>query len=208
MALLERIAELGGPAHVASLEPRLTDFDPAVAARAAEIIGAWTGTPGNIAPTAPTSPALPTLEELEDLAGRHVLIVMETGDTIEISLRPFDAPTNTARFARLAREGYFNGLTFHRVAPNFVIQGGSRNANEYAGDGPFSRDELTIDANWRGTVGLSTRGRDTGDAQIYINLIDNVRLDHDYTVFGEVVGGMDAVGRVLEGAIMTSVTVQ
>ena len=208
MALLERIAELGGPAHVASLEPRLTDFDPAVAARTAEIIGAWTGTPGNIAPTAPTSPALPTLEELEDLAGRHVLIVMETGDTIEISLRPFDAPTNTARFARLAREGYFNGLTFHRVAPNFVIQGGSRNANEYAGDGPFSRDELTIDANWRGTVGLSTRGRDTGDAQIYINLIDNVRLDHDYTVFGEIVGGMDAVGRVLEGAIMTSVTVQ
>jgi cyclophilin family peptidyl-prolyl cis-trans isomerase len=187
----------------------LSDYDPVVATRAAEIIGTWTGTPRTATPMAPPAPlAVPTLDELEDLAARHVIIVMETGDTIEIALRPFDAPTNTARFARQARDGYLNGLTFHRVAPNFVIQGGSPHANEYAGDGPFSRDELTIDANWRGTVGLSTRGRDTGDGQIFVNLIDNVRLDHDYTVFGEVVRGMDVVDRVLEGAVMREVVLR
>ena len=74
-------------------------------------------------------------------------------------------------------------------SPNFVIQGGSPHANEYAGDGPYTRDEISHQAHWRGTVGLSTRGRDTGDAQIFINLTDNVRLDFNYTIYGEVVEG-------------------
>jgi cyclophilin family peptidyl-prolyl cis-trans isomerase len=56
-------------------------------------------------------------------------------------------------------------------------------------------------------VGLSTRGRDTGDAQIFINLVDNVRLDHNYTIFGEVVNGMDVVDGILEGAEIVSVEV-
>jgi cyclophilin family peptidyl-prolyl cis-trans isomerase len=56
-------------------------------------------------------------------------------------------------------------------------------------------------------VGLSTRGRDTGDAQIFINLVDNVRLDHNYTIFGEVVNGMDVVDGILEGAEIASVVV-
>jgi cyclophilin family peptidyl-prolyl cis-trans isomerase len=126
---------------------------------------------------------------------------------VEFQLLPFDAPTNAARFVRLARAGYFDGLTFHRIAPNFVIQGGSPNANEYAGDGPFSRDELGAE-NWRGTVGISTRGRDTGDAQIYINLIDNVRLDHDYTVFARVISGMELFDHMVEGTVMRRVNVR
>jgi cyclophilin family peptidyl-prolyl cis-trans isomerase len=56
-------------------------------------------------------------------------------------------------------------------------------------------------------VGLSTRGRDTGDAQIFINLVDNVRLDHNYTIFGVVVNGMDVVDGILEGAEIASVVV-
>src|SRR5438067_1354390 len=83
------------------------------------------------------------------------------------------------------RSWYYDGLTFHRVLPNFVIQGGSPGANEYVGDGPFMRDEVGR-SNTRGTVGISTRGRDTGDAQIFINLVDNQRLDHEYTVIAEV----------------------
>ena len=70
---------------------------------------------------------------------------------------------------------------------------------------PFTRDELGV-PNWRGTVGLSTRGRDTGDAQFYINLVDNVRLDHEYTVFAVVTRGMDVVDRLLEGAVIRRVT--
>jgi cyclophilin family peptidyl-prolyl cis-trans isomerase len=81
-----------------------------------------------------------------------------------------------------------------------VIQGGSPGANEYEGDGPFTRDEVGLLSHWRGTVGISTRGHDTGDGQIFVNLVDNLRLDHAYTIVGTVVQGMDVVDGVLEGA--------
>jgi cyclophilin family peptidyl-prolyl cis-trans isomerase len=91
------------------------------------------------------------------------------------------------------------------VVANFVVQGGSPGANEYMGDGPFTRDELTLRSHARGTLGISTRGRDTGDGQIFINLVDNIRLDHDYTIIAEVVSGMDAVDAMLEGAVIARV---
>lgn len=69
------------------------------------------------------------------------------------------------------------------------------------GDGPFTRDEIGT-SNRRGAIGLSTRGGDTGDAQVYVNLVDNYRLDEEYTVFAEVVGGMDLVDRILEGDVI------
>jgi cyclophilin family peptidyl-prolyl cis-trans isomerase len=131
---------------------------------------------------------------------------MADGGRVELELFPFDAPTNSWRFARLARAGYFDGLTFHRVVPFFVVQGGSPLANEYVGDGPFSRDEVGLE-NSRGTVGVSTRGRDTGDGQLFNNTLDNVRLDHDYTVFARVVSGMEVVDRMQEGARIRRVTV-
>ncbi len=87
-----------------------------------------------------------------------------------------------------------------------MIQGGSPGANEYAGDGPYTRDELTARPHLRGTVGITTRGRDTGDAQIFVNLVDNVRLDHNYTIFAEVSAGMDVADAVLEGGTIERIT--
>jgi cyclophilin family peptidyl-prolyl cis-trans isomerase len=182
----------------------LRDLDPEVAARAADAIEAWSGSRPEPQPSEPPPQSPVRFAEAAALAATRATIELESGGRIELELYPFDAPTNAARFARLARARYFDGLTLHRVAPNFVVQGGSPNANEYAGDAPFTRDELGLE-NWRGTVGLSTRGRDTGDAQIFINLIDNVRLDHDYTVFARVVRGMDIVDQLLEGAVMRRV---
>ncbi|HCQ03343.1 MAG TPA: peptidylprolyl isomerase, partial [Candidatus Latescibacteria bacterium] len=90
---------------------------------------------------------------------------------------------------------------------NFVIQGGSPGANEFVGDGPFTRDELTNRSHLRGTIGISTRGRDTGDAQIFVNLVDNIRLDHNYTIIADVVEGMDAVDGLLEGGRIARVRI-
>ena len=112
-----------------------------------------------------------------------------------------------ARVIDLIRRRYYDGLTFHRVVPNFVLQGGSPGMNEYVGDGPFMRDELGLRNHLRGTLGISTRGRDTGDAQWFINLVDNYRLDHEYTVFGTITRGMDVVDRILEGDIIERVRV-
>src|SRR4029453_4427456 len=83
------------------------------------------------------------------------------------------------------KDHYYDGLTMHRVVPNFVLQGGSPGANEYSGAKEFMRDEVG-GRNVRGTVGLSTRGRNTGDAQFFINLVDNPRLNGNYTVFATV----------------------
>jgi cyclophilin family peptidyl-prolyl cis-trans isomerase len=75
------------------------------------------------------------------------------------------------------------------------------------GDGPFLRDELDLRPHLRGALGISTRGRDTGDAQIFIDLIDNPRLDHQYTVFAEVTQGMDVVDAVLEGDVIERIDI-
>jgi cyclophilin family peptidyl-prolyl cis-trans isomerase len=84
--------------------------------------------------------------------------------------------------------------------PNFVVQGGSPGANEYTAKGPLMRDEITAAHHRRGTVGLSTRGRDTGDMQFFINLVDNPRLDFDYTVFGAVLDDdLGVLESILEG---------
>jgi cyclophilin family peptidyl-prolyl cis-trans isomerase len=122
---------------------------------------------------------------------------MENGGRIDISPNPL-APLTRHRFLAAVRAGYYDGLTFHRVVPNFVIQGGSPGANEYCGDCPFMRDELG-GMHIRGSVGISTRGPDTGDAQIFFNLIDNARLDYDYTAFAQVCSGMAVVDAIHEG---------
>ncbi len=127
------------------------------------------------------------------------VIHLDNGRQFDIFFGREVAPLTYARFVRLARSHYYDGLTFHRVVPNFVIQGGSPGANEYVGDGPFMRDELAR-SHRRGTVGISTRGRDTGDAQIFVNLVDNPRLDYEYTVFAAVPESeLDAVDSVQEG---------
>jgi len=123
--------------------------------------------------------------------------------SFDIALDVDAAPLTAIRIARRAGEGYYDGLTFHRIAPNFVIQGGSPGANEFSGESLYMRDEPGL--HYRTTVGVSTRGRDTGDAQIFVNLIDSPRLDHIYTVFGTVVAGMDVVDSILEGDVIERV---
>jgi cyclophilin family peptidyl-prolyl cis-trans isomerase len=134
-------------------------------------------------------------------------VTMRGGRSFELALLVDEAPASVFRFASLGRAGYYDGLTFHRILPNFIIQGGSPGANEYAGDGRFTRDEITARTHARGTVGVSTRGRDTGDAQIFVNLLDNPRLDREYTVFAEVSSGMDVVDAVLEGDVIERVEI-
>lgn len=204
-AMLTSIGHLGGVTNAAALRPYIADFDTTVAASAAAILSRWTGSA--VEPAAKPLPlaAVPSATELARFARLTAVFHLQGGGIVKVRLRPFDAPTNVARFVRMARSGWFNGLTFHRVVPNFVIQGGSPAANEYVGDGPFTRDELGLPSHTRGTMGISTRGRDTGDGQLFVNLVDNSRLDHDYTIIGEVIEGMNVVDRMLEGVVILRV---
>lgn len=130
------------------------------------------------------------------------------GGRFTVRLRGDVAPIMAGRIADLVADGYYDGLTWHRVEHDFVIQGGSPTANEYDGYRHFLRDELGTVPHLRGTVGMSTRGHDTGDAQWFVNLRDNQRLGRDYTVFGEVIDGIEVVDGVLEGDRMASMRLE
>lgn len=209
MELLARLDQLGAPANASRLEPYLADFDTTVAARVAGLLTKWNGHTVAAHPK-PLRIRPEPLAETFGMRGLQLRITMAPasgGGSFAVRLFPDDAPATVARVVRLARARYYDGLTFHRVVPGFVIQGGSPDANEYVGDAAFMRDELGLRSHDRGTLGISTRGRDTGDAQLFVNLVDNPRLDHDYTVFGEVVSGMEVVDGVLEGDVIASVQV-
>lgn len=126
------------------------------------------------------------------------------GGSFVVRLRGDLAPMMAGRILELVRAGYYDGGNWHRVEPDFVIQGAGPGTNEYVGYAHYLRDELGTVAHPRGTVGMSTRAHDTGDAQWFINLKDNPRLIRDYTVFAEVVDGIDVVDGTLEGDVVAS----
>jgi cyclophilin family peptidyl-prolyl cis-trans isomerase len=139
---------------------------------------------------------------------RVVLAPESGGGTFVVRLRGDVAPVMAARVLDLARRGYYNGGNWHRVEPDFVIQGGGPGSNEYVGFERYFRDELGTLPHVRGTIGMSTRGHDTGDAQWFVNLKDNLRLNRDYTVFAEVVDGMEVVDDILEGDRIASIAIR
>lgn len=145
--------------------------------------------------------------DLKRLAAPRARFTIRGVGIFDVALFTTEAPASVLRFAQLASSGYYNGLTFHRVVPNGVIQGGSPGANERSSDVPFMRDEVGLWPHVRGALGISTRGRDTGDGQIFIDLVDNPRYDHTYTVFAQVLNGLNIVDRILEGDVIESVEV-
>jgi len=146
-------------------------------------------------------------DDLRRLAAPRARVAVAGVGTFDVALFTGEAPATVLKFAELVESGYYNGLTFHRVVPNFVIQGGSPGANEYVGHPDYMRDEVGLWPHVRGAVGISTRGRDTGDAQIFIDLVDNPRLDHEYTVFAQVLNGIDVVERILEGDVIDRIEI-
>ena len=121
------------------------------------------------------------------------------GGSFVVRLRGDIAPMMAARVLELVKQGYYNNGNWHRVEHDFVIQGAGPGSNEYVGHADYLRDELGNVPHTRGTVGMSTRAHDTGDAQWFINLKDNLRLIRDYTVFAEVYEGIEVVDGILEG---------
>jgi cyclophilin family peptidyl-prolyl cis-trans isomerase len=208
LELLQRLREFGDVRVAGNLRPYLSDPDPAVAKLAAEIVAEKSGAAIQPVTRRYNSKPVPSDRELQSLAGATAEIRMREAGAFTIALMPEEAPVTVAMFAQLAQARYYNGLTMHRIVPNFVLQGGSPGASEYVGAADFMRDELGLPSHRRGTLGVSTRGRDTGDAQIFINLIDNLRLDHNYTVFANVIQGMENVDKIQEGDVIEAIEIR
>jgi peptidyl-prolyl cis-trans isomerase B (cyclophilin B) len=132
-----------------------------------------------------------------------VAIIETEKGTIELELFEEDAPNTVANFEKLIEEGFYDGLTFHRVIPNFVIQGGCPNGNGTGGPGYTIKCETEGNPNKHGTGALSMAhaGKDTGGSQFFITHSPQPHLDGVHTVFGHVIGdGMDVVNKIAETA--------
>jgi cyclophilin family peptidyl-prolyl cis-trans isomerase/HEAT repeat protein len=124
-----------------------------------------------------------------------------------IRLAGVAAPMTVMNFVTLARRGYFDGSTFHRVVPNFVDQDGDPTGTGNGGPGYEIRDELNPTEYGEGTVGMALSGPDTGGSQWFVTHAPQPHLDGIYTVFGQVTAGQDVVERIEQGDRITRVTV-
>jgi cyclophilin family peptidyl-prolyl cis-trans isomerase/HEAT repeat protein len=127
--------------------------------------------------------------------------------TIEIHLDLVEAPLTTASFVALARRGFYDGLTFHRVEPGFVVQGGCPRGDGNGGPGYALRCEITRRPYARGSVGMALSGKDTGGSQFFVTLAPQPHLDGGYTLFGQVAAGMELVDKIRPGDVIERVTV-
>ncbi len=119
-----------------------------------------------------------------------------------------ETPLHTANFIKLAESGFYDGLSFHRYEPGFVIQGGDPNGDGTGGSDENVDLEIVGKSHSKGTIGMA-RSNDPNSAssQWFVNLADNTFLDDGYTVFGEVTEGLDVVEELRAGDVMNSVTV-
>jgi cyclophilin family peptidyl-prolyl cis-trans isomerase len=138
-------------------------------------------------------------------SGSKLLITTERGD-VEIELWNDEHPRTAGNLWSLARRGYFDGLTFHRVVPDFVAQGGDPRGDGEGGPGYMIRCEIGHRPYVRGTVGMALSGKDTGGSQFFITHTRTPHLDGKYTAFGQVTKGMEIVDALLEGDKMLKVT--
>ena len=160
------------------------------------------------APPAPVVPRAATALALgADVRLRVEMSPASGGGAFVVKLRGDLAPIMAARILEAARSGHYANGTWHRVEHDFVVQGGAHGDNEYVGHASFLRDELATLAHPRGTVGMSTRGHDSGDFQWFINMRDNPRLIRDFTIFGEVTEGMEVVDQIQEGDAIERITI-
>jgi cyclophilin family peptidyl-prolyl cis-trans isomerase len=192
------------------LQQALMDKDWALRLRAATLLRQQGATDADAAVRpAPSDVAVADKRVLALLTPQyspHAFIETDKG-TIEVELSVLDAPLTVENFMTLARKGYFNGLTIHRVVPDFVVQDGDPRGDGEGGPGYTIRDELNERPYLRGTVGMALAGKDTGGSQFFITHSPQPHLDARYTAFGHVVNGMDVVDRLTVGDIVRGVRI-
>jgi peptidyl-prolyl cis-trans isomerase B (cyclophilin B) len=137
-------------------------------------------------------------------------IEMADGKTITIEFFDDAAPGTVANFVKLAKSGFYDGLTFHRVIPGFVAQGGCPIGNGTGGPGYTIKCETAGNKHkhLRGAVSMAHAGKDTGGSQFFICYDAFPHLDGVHTVFGQVTAGMEAVDQIKAGDKIKSITIE
>ena len=213
-AALAAIAKYGAAAATPVLRSAFADKDWAVRVRAAMLLkqldpaaSADADTQVRPAPTTLAPAAYATVRIGNPPVSTHVYLDTDRG-TIQIEMAVLDAPLTVENFITLARKGYFNGLSVHRVVPDFVVQDGDPRGDGEGGPGYSIRDELNELPYLRGTVGMALDPwPDTGGSQYFITHSPQPHLDAKYTAFGRVIAGMDVVDKLQQWDVIRQVRV-
>jgi cyclophilin family peptidyl-prolyl cis-trans isomerase len=154
------------------------------------------------APVPAPVPSIVAPAEVAANPANRLTLTLSNGGTVVIQLRPDLAPHHVERIQTLVRQGFYDGLTFHRVIPGFMAQGGDPGGTGEGGSKlPDLKAEFTPMLPFlRGTVAAArTEQPDTANSQFFIMFVPNSNLDNKYTIFGRVISGMDTVDRIAPG---------
>ena len=136
------------------------------------------------------------------------IITLDKGGEITLEFFPADAPNTVDNFVKLAKEGFYDSLAFHRVVPGFVVQGGDPKGNGTGGPGYTIKAEFNKNKHVRGSVAMARSAQpDSAGSQFYITYGPQPHLDGSYTVFGHVASGMEHVDQIRQGDRMKSIRI-
>ncbi len=213
IAIIEALNKLKQPINAETLSGETRDADFVVRLKAAELLRQ---SPAE-APT--TRLQIGKVETKRDKAyykrigllstsGKNPTAVIHTKKgSIRFELFASDAPMTVDNFIRLARQGFYNGLAFVRVVPNFVVQAGDNRGDQNGGSDYQIRCEINYHRYGIGTLGMALSGKDTGSSQFFITHSPQPHLDGGYTVFGQVTSGMEVVQRIARDDIIERIEI-
>ncbi len=197
-ALRARLAHGAGEARIRFAGEALADAAWPVRREAHQFLRRSSAPPGEAPAPAPELAAA-EYDAMLHAPFTPVAWIETAGGEIEIELFIADAPRTVTNFIRLSREGFYDGLRFHRVVPNFVVQTGDPRGDSSGGPGYTIRCEVNERFYMRGSVGMALDGKDTGGSQFFITLLPQPHLNGRFTLFGQVRSGFDVLDRIRPG---------
>ncbi len=212
---VEPVGTLSGPEKskaTAFLESALHDPDPNISKAAAAALTQVKGE--TVKPATLVQKGVPPEFDMDlalslEMGEKEPTAVLKTNQgTITLKLYGREAPGTVANFVALAQRGFYNGLTFHRVVPDFVIQGGDPRGDGWGGPGYAIRCEYNPLHYRTGTLGMALSGKDTGGSQFFITQSPQPHLNGNYTIFGQVLSGEDVVDKIQVGDTINEVQIE
>ncbi len=193
--LLESLGNLKTKKSLRLIKEYIYYENRAVRKKASQVYKEVTGEEPPVPPTF-IPPKKIDMRTFREISHNPVAVLKTTKGTLKMELFLGEATFSAANFIQLIQTGFYDGLTFHRVEPNFVVQGGDPNGDGTGGPGHTIRSELTRESFRRGVVGMAHAGKDTEGSQFFIMLAHHPFLDGKYTPFAKVIQGMDVADRL------------
>lgn len=142
-----------------------------------------------------------------DVNKKYTALIKTAKGDLALELYPQDAPVTVNNFVSLARKGFYNGLTFHRIIPDFMAQGGDPSGNGTGGPGYKFQDEFSSRTHQAGSLSMANSGPNTNGSQFFICYAPQPHLNGKHTVFGQLTQGMDVLKKLVNGDKMNEVVI-